>query len=1022
MRRSKGEALVRSKTLRLIAAVVLVTFTNLVLQPLIVSAQLPPAPQPPAESSEERYSRFLAETHDVVKEAVSAAPGADVSAKVDSVRAKYAEIRRLEVQVDRSFQAAEQHIKDKALPAEILTRHQDAVAEYQRRKAEFQARMQALEAAAQGQGDVPTALADLGAFMAQHIHARRHTRSDPDNLPWKSPKPVTRKPITTKQGFRTSGLFMAPVLVAQAGSLSGIGLPSTTLPATPTSQDTAPTDDVQMTDAIRDLAASLGNKPVPIYNWVRNNVQFVPSYGSIQGSDMTLRTKRGNAFDTASLLIALLRSANVPARYVYGTIQVPVDQVMNWVGGVAVPEAAMELLGQGGIPNAGIVQGGQVKWIQLEHVWVEAYVDYVPSRGAVNRTPNTWVPLDASFKQYRFTPGADLKTSLPFDAQGFVSRVSQGITSNDAEGWVQGGDLSRVQAEVTSYRDRIANYVNTQKPTAALRELVSTQAIVPDNSSIFLGTLPYTRIVAGATFQAIPDNLRWKFSYGLFGNSTELATGTPRISFVRGLPSLAGKGISLSYVAASAADAAVILSFVPRPHADGTPIQPEELLAALPAYLVRVCARVRVDGVLIGQSCPMTLGEQLVMQVGIFSPATGWDYSPSGSPIAGEQIATYVDAQGVAESQLTDARMRIEALQRKLADPSGQITGREVGADLLDAGLLTYFSFAESLYRYARWGLDSVDAPLPQHGHFQVLSRVGYFFGIPRTMSFAGFQLDVARLVRAVVAKGGGRDGQVAFLRASGLQLSAAEHLVPERLFGDQAPAGPGNGVSAVRALVTAQQLGQRLYRLTPQNVDAALSVINTAADAKEEMRNAVAAGKEVTVHRDPVFLGGWTGTGYIIVDPMTGAGAYKISGGANGGAIADRLAKLASALTGFLISNANAGDGSSSEYEAVLIDILAGVFHAVSEAAAILGAFLTLIALFFHLQKIFENCSGADLIIYSLLVILLQAIIFAVLALIAAATGFGAFVFVVVIATLEAFAMEFLVDAIVRLCQRSFP
>src|SRR5206468_6428850 len=184
-----------------------------------------------------------------------------------------------------------------------------------------------------------------------------------------------------------SQLFGDPVRVALVGSIDGIGLPDGTLPLIPTPADTAPTEDVQITQAIRDLAISLGNKPVPIYNWVRNNIQFVPSYGSIQGSDMTLQTKRGNAFDTASLLIALLRAANVPARYVYGTIEVPADKAMNWVGGVHVPQAAMNLMGQGGIPNIGVAQGGQVKSIRMEHVWVEAFVDYVPSRGAVNRNP-----------------------------------------------------------------------------------------------------------------------------------------------------------------------------------------------------------------------------------------------------------------------------------------------------------------------------------------------------------------------------------------------------------------------------------------------------------------------------------------------------------------------------------------------------------------------------------------------------------------------------------------------------------
>ena len=34
----------------------------------------------------------------------------------------------------------------------------------------------------------------------------------------------------------------------------------------------------------------------------------------------------------------------------------------------------------------------------------------------------------------------------------------------------------------------------------------------------------------------------------------------------------------------------------------------------------------------------------------------------------------------------------------------------------------------------------------------------------------------------------------------------------------------------------------------------------------------------------DDVSVPGWSGAGYIIIDPVTGDGAYKISGGGNGG------------------------------------------------------------------------------------------------------------------------------------------
>ena len=47
---------------------------------------------------------------------------------------------------------------------------------------------------------------------------------------------------------------------------------------------------------------ALEEDPVKIYNWVRNTIEFIPSYGSIQGADYTLQHGKGNAFDTASLL------------------------------------------------------------------------------------------------------------------------------------------------------------------------------------------------------------------------------------------------------------------------------------------------------------------------------------------------------------------------------------------------------------------------------------------------------------------------------------------------------------------------------------------------------------------------------------------------------------------------------------------------------------------------------------------------------------------------------------------------
>ena len=51
-------------------------------------------------------------------------------------------------------------------------------------------------------------------------------------------------------------------------------------------------------------------------------------------------------------------------------------------------------------------------------------------------------------------------------------------------------------------------------------------------------------------------------------------------------------------------------------------------------------------------------------------------------------------------------------------------------------------------------------------------------------------------------------------------------------------------------------------------------------------IRNAVNAGRIVTAHERNISVKGWSGTGYIVLDPESGVGAYMIGGGADGGMI----------------------------------------------------------------------------------------------------------------------------------------
>ncbi|MCJ8503199.1 hypothetical protein, partial [Desulfatitalea alkaliphila] len=122
------------------------------------------------------------------------------------------------------------------------------------------------------------------------------------------------------------------------------------------------------------------------------------------------------------------------------------------------------------------------------------------------------------------------------------------------------------------------------------------------------------------------------------------------------------------------------------------------------------------------------------------------------------------------------------------------------------------------------------------------------------------------------------------FNRAIGARASAMEHLVPEMMFSTEDD--PAHGISAVKALALAAEQGQRIWTITSDNLDIALPSLSLATETKTDIRNAVRAGKVVTAHEARINFHGWIGEGYMVIDPNTGAGAYMIAGGSNGGFI----------------------------------------------------------------------------------------------------------------------------------------
>ena len=651
----------------------------------------------------------------------------------------------------------------------------------------------------------------------------------------------------------------------------------------PTDADLAQTIEVQFTPAIQAKATELGHNPVEIYNWVRNNIEFVPTYGSIQGADMCLQTKQCNDFDTASLLIALLRASGIHARYVQSTIELPIEKVKNWAGNFSDSMEALRLLASAKIPTKGMTVGGKIEYARIEHVYVEAWIDYIPSRGARHKVGDMWIPLDASYKQYNYTQGIDIKSAVPFDAQSFINQIQSTATINETEGYVTNVNSSYIHQTMTDYQTQVQNYISQNYPNATVGDVLGKKEIVKKEYPYLLGTLPYRLIVKGAAYSSIPDSMRHKLNFNVVKDMYDEIIGTP-INITKSLPELAGKKITLSYSPATSADEAVINSYLPKPHADGTPIQPSELPSSLPAYLINLKPELRVDGVVVATGTPVGMGNTETFKMIFTAPNESSDVITNDVQ-AGEYLGIGLDLGRISQEQMTALKTRLVATKAKLeAQDLTNLTKDDILGDLLYMTALSYYGTLDSMDLVAARTTGVIAIRLPSENIFSSELKINSFFGIPLTANPGGLAMDIDRAMILVKSLDGNKNKSIHFLYSSGSNSSALEQAIPEKFF--STPENPAYGISAIKALQIANDQGIPIYIIKQSNINNILPNLQIGADVKIDIQNAVNAGKEVIVSKTDITSNGWTGCGYIIIDTNTGAGAYMISGGFNGAVI----------------------------------------------------------------------------------------------------------------------------------------
>lgn len=239
-------------------------------------------------------------------------------------------------------------------------------------------------------------------------------------------------------------------------------------------------------------ASELGTAPA-LYEFVRNTFAFVAYDGARSDATNTFLHRRGNDVDLASVLVAMLRSQGIPARYAEGVADFSESDVRSWLE-IPHPDRAADHLLQAGFSDVDIGAGR----IAFRHTWVQALAPLERYRGAGSAAeidctaqPDrcTWVDLDPSFKRHRFRDPAelvDVSQAVLFDYDAYYHADDPGAPSPDGLDRASKGPL-----EV--YEEQILQHLRTTPGLQGrtLEDVVYEGEILPEVHGILPTSLPF---------------------------------------------------------------------------------------------------------------------------------------------------------------------------------------------------------------------------------------------------------------------------------------------------------------------------------------------------------------------------------------------------------------------------------------------------------------------------------------------------------------------------------------------------
>ncbi len=599
--------------------------------------------------------------------------------------------------------------------------------------------------------------------------------------------------------------------------------------APPVSEDLIPDQDLSELQNLVSLAKELGSAK-EIYDYIRFNVNYEAYAGSKKGAAVTLEELGGNDIDQAVLLVNMLRSAEIPAKYVSGIIEITAQQAID-ITGAENAESAGRILTSRNNNVKCIMSNGSIYGFRLEHTWAEAFVPYTDYRGAGNNTGDKiWVPMDPSFKKL-------VTSTKDFDLN---------YTDNEKKVFDNCSSLSEKYPDVFG------------EPEAAPDSITVTHRFIESRDEGYLSdTLPYSIVSVDKRYSALSESMKDYISFSIDGEEISLKY----LSDIHAVP------INITYQPATEDDRKIIES--------------SESLCDIPAYLVNVVPVVSFGDEEYIAKKAVSLGS--VQKLSTTLKNSGGTTILSDDLVAGSYYAVNLDYQNIGLAQAEKTEKSFKEIQN---DPSASVNEKfKITTSYLGQH---YFVLCDSDSAYIEKTYDVCKTR--QLG----LAITGYEFntekkfGVVNSLTDGSFFIDAAYNKYNAISFSGDTEKEKTFVMTLAYIESYNESEVFNTFF-----CGSAGGISTATVFSEASKLNiDPVYIVSDSDFDL-LKDMNIASSVKDEIKDFVNAGMVVDVIPETISIGAWNGTAYIATDLKTGSASYMLSGSKAGGSADDVFSYL---------------------------------------------------------------------------------------------------------------------------------